>query len=309
MAGETEWETGNPTRPYTSVAVVTDLNRYSSSSSAGVVCPTCRSSPAYVQRDPNFARKHTRGEAAFTHPDEHQIPLPALPALRDSPEVKERQAVAKARRLDGQLDDFRAGRAHGRGTRGQIGRHAVEVVIRKDDATAGRGRDEIVEVRAPLDVHVLGAKCKRLAQDRAPVLFGAAKVSTLPLRPAGDDRRQSPALECAGDVRVADRVDAQFDHVGADNLVASAAKFGGGRRGHGDAKHCMGQKQKSPFNRQAEEAQVSIRRAVAGQAKANAPSEALQYRHPYTDTAATPFAGLNGNARRLRGTRLMNRRA
>jgi hypothetical protein len=59
----------------------------------------------------------------------------------------------------------------------------------------------------------------------------------------------------------------------------------------------MGPKQKSLFNRQAEEAQVSIRRAVAGQAKANAPSEALQYRHPYTDTAATLVAGLNGNAR------------
>jgi hypothetical protein len=36
-----------------------------------------------------------------------------------------------------------------------------------------------------------------------------------------------------------------------------------------------------------------VRRAVADQAKANAPSVMLQYRHPYAETGATVATGLN----------------
>jgi hypothetical protein len=36
-----------------------------------------------------------------------------------------------------------------------------------------------------------------------------------------------------------------------------------------------------------------VRRAVADQAKANAPSVTLQYRHPYAETGATLATGLN----------------
>ncbi len=66
----------------------------------------------------------------------------------------------------------------------QIRRHAVEVVVRQHDAAAGRGREQIGEVRLPLDVDVLGAKSERLPEDRPPLLFGAPELSAFP-RAAG----------------------------------------------------------------------------------------------------------------------------
>src|SRR3954465_5363969 len=55
IAGETEWDTGDPTSPYSAVSEVTERNRYKSSSSPDVTCPTWASLPAYVHRDPNRA--------------------------------------------------------------------------------------------------------------------------------------------------------------------------------------------------------------------------------------------------------------
>ena len=96
------------------------------------------------------------------------MPMRTVPSPADlRAEIEQRQAVAEARRLDGQLDDLGAGGAHRLRPRRQIGRHAVEVVHRQHHAPARGFGDEVGEVGLPLDVDVFGAARERLAEDRA----------------------------------------------------------------------------------------------------------------------------------------------
>ena len=90
-------------------------------------------------------------------------------APADVSDLEQRQAIAQAIRLRGNLDHLGAGRAHRRARSGKIGRHLVEIVRRQDDAAAVCARDEIVEPRLPFDVDELGA----LLDAPRPAIVGA----------------------------------------------------------------------------------------------------------------------------------------
>ena len=156
---------------------------------------------------------------------------PSTPGL--GAEIEQRHAVAEPLGLDGNLDDFGAGRSHRLHEPGEIGRHAREVVVRQHDAPAARMRHEIVEARARFDVDVLRAERQRVGEDAPSLFFRALEVAAFPLRTARDDDGTAPAGQRAGDVRVADRVEAELDQIGVGDLVAAAAQLGHGRRCHG----------------------------------------------------------------------------
>jgi hypothetical protein len=165
--------------------------------------------------------------------------------------IAQRQTVAEARRLHGELDDFRPCRAHCIGTLPKIGGDSAEIVRRQHDPAPARRRQEIGEVGLPLDVDVFRAACKGVGQDRLPLFFGSLESAAFPRGTARDDDGRLPARERACSVRIADRVEAQLDQVGADDVVALASQFGRrvGRHRHTEFGH-----KKSLFNRKAEEA-------------------------------------------------------
>src|SRR5439155_653610 len=100
-------------------------------------------------------------------------------------------------------------------------------------------------------------------QDRFARLFRRLEVTALPLRPTRHENRPAAAGERPGHIRVRDRVESQFDQIGAGRLVAAAAKFGHGRRGHGHAQERFGHKRKKPLQPAAEEASGNPVVAVA----------------------------------------------
>ncbi len=158
-----------------------------------------------------------------------------------------RQSLSR-RRLHGDLDDVRAGRAHRRARAVEVGRHAVEVVRRQDDALRAvrqRGRRSRPATRRRRTRRRASSAC---SQQPAPLVFGALELPAFPRRPAGDDDRPAAARERASHVRIADRVEAQLDQVGVGDGVAPPAQFGRRRRGHGDAEkrssHVTGPKKK-----------------------------------------------------------------
>ena len=122
-------------------------------------------------------------------------------APRLGAEIEQRHAVAEPVGLDGDLDDFGAGRSHRLHEPGKIGRHALEIVVRQHHAAAARVRHEIVEARARFDVDVLRAERQRVGENAPSIFFRALEVTAFPLRAARDDDRTAAAGQRAGDVR------------------------------------------------------------------------------------------------------------
>ena len=135
-------------------------------------------------------REDARCQAGLAHADQNQ---PAT-AARLSAEVEKRYAVGETVHRRRDLDHLRAGRSHGLRAVVQIGRRSRKVVRRHDDAPAAGLLDEILEMRAPLDIHVLGAEGQRVGEYPAPLLFGTSEPAPFPFRPARHERR-APAPE------------------------------------------------------------------------------------------------------------------
>ncbi len=91
---------------------------------------------------------------------------------------------------------------------------ASVVVHREHDPAAPGLRNHVVEARTPFDVDILGAERQRLAEDATALLLRAFELAAFPHGPARHDHRPPPALQRAGNVRVADRVETQLDQVG-----------------------------------------------------------------------------------------------
>jgi hypothetical protein len=145
--------------------------------------------------------------------------------------------------------------------RGKIHRHAVEIVGGQHDAAAAGRRDEIVEVRAPLHIHVFGAEREPLGQDALALFFRPFEAAAFPRGAARQDDRTAPSLEGAGRVRVADRIHPQLDEIRISDRVAFLAQFGRRGGGHRDAELRLtcrslqrAKNKKSPVSAWAEEA-------------------------------------------------------
>ena len=108
----------------------------------------------------------------------------------------------------------------------QIGRHAVEVVGRQHDPAAAGLRVTRSSKPARHSTSTYSApRASASREEPTALFFRAVERAAFPGRPAGDDHRQPPAGERAGDVRVADRVEPQLDEVGVAHGVALAAQF------------------------------------------------------------------------------------
>ena len=141
-------------------------------------------------------------------------------------EFQERQAIAQRRRRRGDLDHLRAGRAHRVHARGKVDRHAVVVVRREHDAPAGGLCDQIVEMRAPLEVDPLRAFAQRGGKDALALLFRSGEPAAFPGRTAGHDDGPRPAGKRGRGVRVAHRVEPQLDQIGVGDRVPFPAQLG-----------------------------------------------------------------------------------
>jgi hypothetical protein len=67
----------------------------------------------------------------------------------------------------------------------QIAGHSLEIVRRQDDPPAAGPLDEVVEMRGPFDIDVLGPGGQRVGEDLPPIFFGALEATiTGRLRPS-----------------------------------------------------------------------------------------------------------------------------
>jgi len=118
-------------------------------------------------------------------------------------------------------------------------------VRREHDAPAARPGDQVVEVRPPLEIDVFGAQRQRLGQELLALLFRALKPPALPRGAAGDDDRACPSGECAGDARIADRVEPELDQVRVCDGVTPLAQLGRRRGRRGDTELRLGHNSQS----------------------------------------------------------------
>ena len=103
-----------------------------------------------------------------------------------------------------------------------------------------------VETRAPLDVDVFGAERQGFSKQPAALLFRPTEVAAFPRGPTRDDHRPASVRQCAGNIWIGNRVEAQLDQVGVGRLVAPLAEFRQRRRRHGQTEQ---RHKKSLFNR------------------------------------------------------------
>ena len=194
--------------------------------------------------------EHTRGQPRFTHRDEHHLSLLALRRAQ----IEQGQAIAEAVCRRGDLDDLRPRGPHRARGLAEVARHRAVVVHRQHDPTPADPRDQIVEMRVPFDVHVLGAEGQRLAKQPPALFLRSPELTAFPRRTAGDDDRPAAARERAGDARILDRIETQLDQIGVSHQVPLAAEVRRRRGRHGYAetrpRHVsITDQKKSLFNR------------------------------------------------------------
>ena len=157
--------------------------------SAGI-CPGATPWPAYVQRDPYCAASRRDGTPAS--------PMPITTASPPAPMSLQRQRVASARRATATLIVAGADAAHRAHAIVEIGRHAVEVVRRHDDARGVAARRcrrsrpfdcQSRAIRRPRTRRPARARASRM---RAPLLLACRRTGRLP---TSDGRSRRPARD------------------------------------------------------------------------------------------------------------------
>ena len=142
----------------------------------------------------------------------------------DLREIEQRNHLLEAIHLHGELRDFRAAPPQRLEPAGDIGRHALKVVLRQDDAPARVRPDEVRrERRGGFDVDVSRAVGQRALEDATALLLAPRETASFPLGAARHhDRRASP-FERGGRIGPIGVVQSELDDVGAAGGVPAPA--------------------------------------------------------------------------------------
>ncbi len=152
-------------------------------------------------------------------------------------QIGQRRHVGEAVSHDRELHELRPRAEQTAQPVGGVGRHAVEVVERADDARPVTALQQ--RFGGPvLHVHELGAERPGLLEQGHARRLVAVVAPALPHRAQRHDDRQSPAGQGPGHVEVADAVEAQLHQVGAVDLVPVVPQLGHGVGRHGGAEQC-----------------------------------------------------------------------
>jgi hypothetical protein len=151
-------------------------------------------------------------------------------------QVHQRRRIGEAIGRDRDLDDFGPRRSHGPCTLGKVRRHTVEGVHREDNPAsppAADHRGDELGTRFNVDVFRPGGL--GLGQQTLALLLRSGKAASLPRGPARHNDRATSSFHCAEGIRLIDRVEAHFDHVGVRRRIARAPELIHRSSGHGDA--------------------------------------------------------------------------
>ena len=162
-------------------------------------------------------RQHARRHAGAAHRDQH---VALRPAFVPSPPRARTAAACRARRrrVDRELDDLGAGRAHRRYARSARSDGALAEAMRATARRRGRRRVESGPARTPPRPRRRRTRRRSSSASRGAARRSSSLPSKLPAFPrgaAGHDDRTPPALERRRGIGPIDAVEPQLDQVGA----------------------------------------------------------------------------------------------